>query len=155
MKSSKLTNLGRRKALKSQLEWLSPASQSATTRENQIEMVFPDWLKKLEDEAPIENGVIKKPSKEDHLKEVYQFAYAARAIGRGRSNVLLALTQILSERLTGQPDIEGVPPIRDWNDVSAIFRAISNAEDGLNIWAQAIGIGELLDDLEAIEFDEC
>ena len=139
MKSKKLTNLGRRKALEPQLNWLTGKDEALPIRTNQIKDAFPDWLEAL-NQSGAENR-----SNAAAKADVCEFIGAARAIGKGHTNIAIALTQILAESLHGNGNIEGVPPIHNWNDVTAILRAISSAELGMDLWAKAAGVDKILD----------
>lgn len=138
--------MGRRKALKPQIDWLTGQNQTATTKENRLQATFPDWLdslkaEKLADEDPIDQA--------EAQKELRQYIAAARASGQGQANIAIALTQILTECLAGECDMEGVPPIRDWNDVATILRAITAANLGMaEFWGTAIGIHKIKDLIE-------
>ena len=126
-----------------QLNWLAGKDEAIPTRANQLELALPDWLEALktfDDPAQI--------SPEEAEKEIKKFVITARTLGHGHANVAIALTQILAESLHGKGHMEGVPPIQSWNDVSAILRAITTAESGIELWAQAIGVDRVLNNVD-------
>lgn len=150
MKSKKLTKLGRRKALKPQIDWVSGETQGATGEGNHIEPIFPDW-----DQA-LKSGDFAQLNLIEAKEELYEFTAAARGIGKGHANLAFILIQILAGNLSGDRAAEGVPPIRSWNDVAAILRAIGTAEAGVEMWAQAASVQRILEqfEFEGYEFEE-
>ena len=142
MKSRKLIELGRRRALSSKLACLNQGEQISVVRPNQIKMALPKWLEALERD----NAQPVSPVEAE--KELNEFVGAARTIGKGQANIAIALTQVLIESLSGECDIEGIPPICEWSDITAILRAISSAEVGMDAWAQAIGVDKVIEMIE-------
>lgn len=141
MKSKKLMQLGRRKALQSQLSVLT--SGTPATKPNQIELAFPDWIQAMNrnEDGSISPGQAKK--------DVGDLVGVSKAIGKGQANIAIALTQILNDCLTGECDTEGIPPIKDWSDILVILRAIAATNLGIELWSVAANIDGVLDIVDA------
>ena len=133
--------LGRRKALQSQLSVLT--SGSPATKPNQIELAFPGWIEAMNRN---EDGSI---SAEQAKKDVGDLVGVSKAIGKGQANVAIALTQILNDCLVGECNTEGIPPIKDWGDILVILRAISATNSGIELWSVAANIDGVLDIVDA------
>lgn len=150
-RNSRLALLGRQRSDSEALVRLAAnlsrgSGNSSAAQPKKLVPIFPDWIEAIE--KPKKQGEI---TTEEARAELAEFLGVAKAFGRGQSNVLIALTQILNEVLVGGGQIEGVPPIESWQDVAAILRMMEQSGSGFKSWGETLGIQEILHMLEVRE----